>query len=223
VISTGATDLCTISAGASDRVVLRGISFHGASTGNNAINATQVGSLYVEHCSISEFKSDGVRMLNGGDLFVTGTDVRKCFAGLDVATNSATALNLVGHDSRFSECTIGVVVDSFSSGAATASLTNCTASLCLNGFEAFVQNSNGGNVDLTLTNCRTFGNSVGIEVATVGTASATVRMANCVVTRNGTGIELGAGSVAVIGTGPGTNVIAGNTTDGAPNGSATLR
>ena len=51
VISIGAGDLCTINAGVSDRVVLRGISFHGANVGANAINVTQVGSLYVEHCS----------------------------------------------------------------------------------------------------------------------------------------------------------------------------
>src|SRR5215467_14043584 len=49
VLSTAKfADLCTISAGAGDRVVLRGISFHGANgTGNNAIGVTQVGSLYV--------------------------------------------------------------------------------------------------------------------------------------------------------------------------------
>jgi hypothetical protein len=222
VISTGATDLCTISASASDRVVLRGISFHGANIGTHGINATQVGSLYIEHCSISEFTSDGVLMVNGGDLFVTGTDVRKCFDGLVVGTNNATAFNLTGHDSRFTECNIGVVLESFSSGAAAGSLTNCTASLCGNGFDASAQNSSGGNVNLTLTNCRACDNSIGIVVTAVGTASATIRMANCVVTQNSIGMQTSAGSVAVIGTGPGTNVIAGNTTDGAPTSSVTL-
>src|SRR6516225_1201807 len=40
VISTGPGDLCTINAGASGRVVLRGISFHGANVGASAINVT---------------------------------------------------------------------------------------------------------------------------------------------------------------------------------------
>src|SRR5215467_12815386 len=53
VISTSATDLCTINAGPSDRVILRGISFHGANVGVKGINVTQVGSLYVEHCSFA--------------------------------------------------------------------------------------------------------------------------------------------------------------------------
>src|SRR5712692_2563968 len=87
VISTSATNLCTINAGTSDRVVLRGISFHGASVGNDAINVTQVGSLYVEHCSIAEFTADGVFMPNGGNLWVTDTDVCKCQFGLDVETS----------------------------------------------------------------------------------------------------------------------------------------
>src|SRR6516225_7014432 len=91
VISTGATDLCTISAGASDRVVLRGITFHGASIGNNAINVTQVGSLYVDHCSISEFSGDGVSMPNGGNLFVTATDVRASSAGIRLNSAGTTA------------------------------------------------------------------------------------------------------------------------------------
>src|SRR5258708_3107251 len=38
VISTSPTNLCTINGGASDRVVLRGISFHGATLGLGAIN-----------------------------------------------------------------------------------------------------------------------------------------------------------------------------------------
>src|SRR5215470_2173634 len=73
VISTSMLDLCTINTGPSDRVVLRGISFHGASVGGNAIAVTQVGSLYVEHCSLAEFNGDGVHMTNGGNLWVTDT------------------------------------------------------------------------------------------------------------------------------------------------------
>jgi hypothetical protein len=114
---------------------LRGISFPGANIGSNAINATQVGSLYVEHCSIAEFTSDGVDMQNGGNLWVTDTDVRKCaLDGLQLGTNSATAVNLVGQDSRFTESGTGVSFDTIGTGAATGWLSNCTASLCDNGF-----------------------------------------------------------------------------------------
>src|SRR5215470_6603700 len=49
VTSTTATDLCTINAGAGGRVVLRGISFHGAGVGNSAVNVKHVESLNEEH------------------------------------------------------------------------------------------------------------------------------------------------------------------------------
>jgi hypothetical protein len=224
VISTSATDLCTISAGASDRVVLRGISFHGANLGVNAINVTQVGSLYVEHCSITEFGGSfaaGITMLNGGNLFVTDTDVRSCGNGLLVGTNGTTNFSLVGHDSRFTECSnSSVQFTSGGSGATTGSLINCTVALGGVGFWAIGTASGGGKIDLALINCRAIGNVTGVYAIAAFGQTTTIRMANCVVTQNSTGIHTSGG--AVIGTSPGTNLISGNNTDGVPGSSATL-
>jgi hypothetical protein len=217
VISTSFTDLCTISAGASDRVVLRGISFHGANVGNNAIDVLQPTNLYVEHCSITEFTRAGVEMANGGNLWVTYTDVRKCLNGLFVGTTGATASNLVGQDSRFTECGIGVNLAANATGAVTAWMSNCAASLC--GFPGFLLESHSaGNADLTLTNCRSFGNGTGLSASTVSTGNATIRIANCTVTKNTNGIhtfQSGGGTASVIGTSPGTNLISGNGTNGS--------
>jgi hypothetical protein len=225
LISTSATDLCTINAGASDRVVLRAISFHGASVGTTAINVTKVGSLYVEHCSIAEFTGDGVAMKNGGNLWVTDTDVRKCVSnGLVVESLGATAANLVAQDSRFTECGgDGVSLATASTGAATGWLINCTASLCSTGFSAEVLVASSGIADLTLTNCRAFGNVNGLFAANFGGATATIRMANCVVTKNSQGIVTLLLGATVTGTSPGTNLISGNTTDGSPGSSVTLK
>jgi hypothetical protein len=219
VISTSMTDLCTINAGPSDRVVLRGISFHGANlTGLNAINVIQVGSLYVEHCSIAEFLGDGVRMLPGGNLWVTDTDVRKCGSGLNVQTTGATAANLVAQDSRFTECGIGVSLGATtgSTVAAVGSISNCSASVCGTGFE--VVSTSPASADLTLNNCRAFGNTGGLFTQIFSTGNATMRIANCVVARNSKGIatqQSGGGTASVIGTNPGTNLISGNTTNGS--------
>jgi hypothetical protein len=205
-------------------VVLRGISFHGASVGNNAIEVAQVGSLYVEHCSIAEFTGDGVRITAGGNLFMTGTDVRKCLNGIVLEPLGATAANLVVHDSRFTECDNGVNV--LSVGAAvTGLLTNCTASLCSLGFVATSQST--GSVDLTLTNCRAFFNGAGVVAQTfVGGASAntTVRMANCVVTANGDGTTTlsRGGPASILGTSPGSNLISGNSRFESTSSSVTL-
>ena len=226
VISTSNTDLCTINAGPSDRVVFRGISFHGASMGNNTINVTQVGSLYVEHCSISEFNNIGIFMVNGGNLFVTDTDIRACDGGI-----SATPLAVVS-DSRFTECGFGFLLRTGQTGDARACLINCTVSECNFGFSAATHNAN--NADMTLINCFAVGNvggdpgsGFGVE-ATVGInapGNTTVRLINCTVTGNHFGIDVtdsGPGIAAVLGTNPGTNLISGNGIDGSTGGSVTL-
>jgi hypothetical protein len=224
VISLGSGSLCTINAGVSDRVVLRGISFHGASVGTDAIGVTQVGSLYVEHCSIAEFIGDGVDMPNGGNLWVTDTDVRKCLRGLFVES-ATTAANLVAQDARLTECSdTGAFLVANGTGPAQGLLSNCSASLCGTGF--FVLSQSSGDADLTLTNCRTFGNGNGLNAINTNTGSATMRMANCVVTKNNTAFftqSSGGGTISVIGTSPGTNFISGNTTNGSPGSSATLK
>jgi hypothetical protein len=207
VNSTSSTDLCTIKTGPGDRVVLKGITFHGANIGVNAISVIEVGSLYVEHCSIAEFTGDGINMLNGGNLFVTDLDVRKCANGLDVSASTATPANLVGHDSRFSECTQnGVLLPGNNAVIVTGWLSNCTASLCGTGFKVLMHNEANGM--LTLTNCRAVGNSTGIGAFAfqIEGSSAQVLLANCVVTFNSSfGV-----SGFVIGTSPGTNLIASN-------------
>ena len=227
VFGTGATDLCIVNAAPTDRVVLRGISFHGANVGNTAIGVGQVGSLYIEHCSITEFPGDAVAMTTGGgNLFVTDTDVRKCSAGLVLETFTATALNLVVENSRFAEMlTTAVSLQSGGAGAATALLTNCTASLGEVGFEVAANSS--GNVDMTLMNCRALGNTQeGLNLSAQSTGNATMRIDNCVVTQNFKGIATlatGSGTASVIGTGPGTNVIAGNGSGNTVGSSATLQ
>jgi hypothetical protein len=215
VTSTTPTDLCTINTSASDSVVLRGISFHGAKVGNNAINVTQVGSLYVERCSITGFLHSGVNMESGGNLSVTGTDVRECVGAaisLEVQGGLVPA-NLVVQDSLFTLCFSGVTLQS-GQNSAVGLVTNCTASLCAFGFIA--GQVTGGKTDITLTNCRAVSNANGFLVE-----GGTIRIANCVITGNGTAILSFEGQV--IGTSPGTNLIAGNRVDGSVTSAATLQ
>jgi hypothetical protein len=225
VVTLAGGDACTINAGASDTVVLRGISFHGSllqHISGTAINVSRVGSLYVEHCSISQFNTGGVTMVNGGKLFATDTDIRACnsWAILAEPTDGSQAgmpVQLVAHDCRFSECGVGVLVDSvpFHTVRQTADawLSNCTASCCGDGFDA---RSAGPDVDMTLINCRAVGNGgAGIMASPSLGGSVTVLMANCTVTGNKEGIHVDPGIASVLGTNPGTNFISGNTTDGS--------
>jgi hypothetical protein len=226
VISLDGTDLCTINAGPADTVVLRGISFHGARFGlSAAINATHVGSLYVDHCSISEFTGDGVRMPNGGNLFITGTDVRACTSFGVVMSSGSSPANLVAHDSRFTECFFGGVSLSAGAAAATGSLTDCTVSVS-NDTAIEAACSGTGNADMTLTNCRAIGNGIGIAAVSSSTGRATIDIANCTVTQNTSGIftaSTGGGTASVIGTSPGTNRIARNGSGNSVSVSETLQ
>jgi hypothetical protein len=205
--------------------VLRGISFHGAGLGTNAIDVTQVGSLYVEHCSISEFPGNGVFMENGGNLFVADTDVRACANGINVETTGAATANIVAHGSRFTECAAnGVFLESFGGGAVTAVMSDCTAALCQTGFSAV--SAGAGNTNLRLTNCRAFGNGTGIHVGSIRTGNAISQLANCVVTDNTTGIStfaLSTGTASALGTSPGTNLTASNGSGNALGSSVTLQ
>jgi hypothetical protein len=220
VISIDGSDLCTINAGAGDRVVLRGISFHGANVGGSAITVTQVGSLYVEKCSIAEFTSNGVNM-PGGNLFVTDTDVRRCIIGVSVA-GSSSATSLVAHNSRFAECVEALQLDATGAVNVSGLLSNCAASLCsLNGYVALSHGA--GNTDLTLANCQATGNHTGIAAQTTSTGSAVVRLHTCTVTENGIGIftsQTMGGLVAVLGTSPGNNNIEGNQINNSTVGTA---
>jgi hypothetical protein len=248
VISTSNTDLCTINAGLGDRVVLRGISFHGASLGNVAILVNQVGSLYVEHCSISEFTEDAVFMPFGGNLWVTNSDVRACSGGINFQTNGPNPGRLIAQDSRFEECTSTGVLVAAAPGGNPASdvngwVSNCTSSGCLIGFEVDAESS--ANANLTLVNCRAFSNSLGLSVHTDAnppvfpvSGNATMRISNCVVTKNETGVftsSLGGGIASIVGTNhgvfpkpgipplPGNNLIAGNGSGNAIMVSTTLQ
>ena len=80
-----------------------------------------------------------------------------------------------------------------------------------------------GNLDVTLVNCRSFGNVVGVSAnGANSTGTTTVRIANCVITGNHTGIISSGSATSLLGTNPGTNFISGNTADGTTTGSVTL-
>jgi hypothetical protein len=200
--------------------MLRGISFHGAGVGFHGINVTQVGSLYVEHCSISEFLADGVATIGGGNVWVKGSDVRSCLDGLSISSSSVPA-NLVVQDSSFSECEAGVVLNAFGAGPAMGLVSNCSATLCGAGFA--VDSDSPANAEMTLTNCRAFLNDVGVKGITHSTGNATVRLGACVVINNTTAINKsaqGSGVISVLVTAPGTNLVSGNTNGNGLGGTA---
>jgi hypothetical protein len=227
VTTTSGIDGCDIVTGPSDRVVLRGISFHGANVGGNAIVALQVGSLYVERCSITEFTGDAVLLPHGGSLWVTNTAVRSCLNGLRVLATDTTPAFLFAQDSLFTECHgTGVTVDSPGLSFAQGFVNNCTASTCFTGFKAVSESSIGAS--LTAINCRALNAAIsGFSAISSGKGgTAALIISNCVALGSASGISTstsGGGIAQVAGTSPGTNLIYGNGIDGSTTYSVTLQ
>jgi hypothetical protein len=163
VTVTGGADGITISAAGNDVVVLRGLIVEGGGSGlgGSGILAKVVGNLTVEDCTVRNI-GEGVNVVSSAalSLYIHNCDVRGCVNGLDVQTNANIAI-------------IGVV-------------TGCRLEQNLNsGVMALINPAfPNSSVDLTLTECVSSGNGLGI---TAQGGSALVRVNNSTITGNSTG------------------------------------
>ena len=66
-LATSGSDGIVVVAGASDVVVLRGLTLHGKGEADNGINYVSGGRLHVENCVISNFTKRGINYESGGD------------------------------------------------------------------------------------------------------------------------------------------------------------
>ena len=70
-----AQDGVTVTAGATDKVSLRGLSINGQG-GNNGVVVTGGQQVHIEHCEISNLVLDGVQISGGSAVYVTNSTVR---------------------------------------------------------------------------------------------------------------------------------------------------
>src|ERR1017187_10703002 len=73
-------DAITITAGATDKVILRGLTLNGGS--GNGITISSVGKVYVENCVISGFADDGIWFDASGELLMKDTISRGNLEGI---------------------------------------------------------------------------------------------------------------------------------------------
>ena len=200
----------TVNAGASDVVVLRGLSINGAGNGINGIRFLAGAALHVENCTIQGFTGKGIeaRPNTAAQLFVSDTVIRNNtgpngggIAAIPAAPGTlAVTLERVQmvrnrFGLRLEDGARATVRDSVASGNNT------------NGYLAV---SAAGAVLLNLENSIAADN-INNGVNSQG-AQALVRMSNVVVTGNGTGLNAGGGAIVSFGN----NRVAGNTLDGTP-------
>jgi hypothetical protein len=235
-VTVAGTDGITVSAGAADEVILRGLTVNNQ-VGNNGIVFNSGAALYVESCTIRGFALPGmanIKFAPGGasKLFVKDSYIRGGQIGINLA-NGATLASATIDNTRIESNVTGVTA-SFS-GALTlrnsivAENTNHGVSLqtgagqvldaaldnvMLSNNDTNGLNVLGSSITVAMTNSTVVGNITGVFVQGGGSA-ATARLTNNVISRNTTGIQTGAnGSVLS----PLSNTIEGNGTDGAPGG-----
>jgi parallel beta helix pectate lyase-like protein len=185
-------DGIAVSAGASDVVILRGLTINGAG-GNTGIHITAAGAVHVESCVVSGFAGDGQTAIfcqSAGQVFVADTVVRGNFNGIAIISGKLSADRCrLENNSDY-----GLFITS-----ANGSISKSVASGNLTGF-----NVAGG--DFNIDDCLAANNSgEGIFAQSGGVA----RASNSTFTDNGTGWLNSGGSILS----RGDNTVRGNVTN----------
>ncbi len=196
-----------VNAGASDVVILRNLDIDGLTTGLNGIEFLGAGTLIVENCKIFGFTYNGISFqptVSGTHLSVKDTNIANITqaagqigAGINITTGSILLNN--------------VHVDNAAKGVYNAAgVVTATDVTLTNAGYGFNQNGAG---TMNLDHCTAANGFTGVYAQ-----AGTVTMTRCEVTHNTTGLNH-AGSGAILSYGD--NHVYGNTTQGAPTGSAT--
>jgi Right handed beta helix region len=217
-----------VSAGASDVVVLRGLTINGAGVSANGITVVMVGGLHVENCVITGFTGgdaahgNGISFGSSGNLYVNDSIIRaNGYAGIYFGSTGLPNLYVVDTIIKASG-QAGIWVQPVS-GVAIATIDHCRLEGDLHGLISdsgagttirdsissgnvvgFVGQNGGG---LTVENCIASDNSTGISSNSLGI----VRVSNTTVTNNDTGLSFASAGKLLS---RGNNTVEDNTTDG---------
>ena len=210
-ISPSSGAAITVSAGGGDVVVLRNL-YLNAQGGNYGVWYQSAAALHVENLVINGFTTFGINMslaATASDLYVADTIVRNTGnTGIALASISGVA-NVSIVRARLENNGYGI----YAFENVRASIKDTIASG--NTGTGFTASSGSTPVELNLEGCVVSGNTYGIFASSTS-GTATVRVSNCSITGNGTGISPGAnGSILS----RGNNTVEGNSTDGTFSGS----
>ena len=186
----------TINAGASDKVVLRGLTLNGGATSGVAANT--VGALYVENCVISGFAT-GLAMTGEGQLFVKDTVVRgNSVAGISLAVPSGAAAASIDR-TRLESNGVGLMTGNGSKASIRRSVASGNGSGVV---------ADGAGAELDADACLVANNAAAGIAA--GPSGGTVRVSRSTVTGNAAGLQQSGSGVLLSRT---DNTVEGNTAD----------
>jgi hypothetical protein len=201
-------DGVTINAGASDTVILRGLTINNqGSIGGSGIVFNTGGTLHVENCVVNGFintgASSGINFLAGANLEVKDSIFRGNRNGIVVHPASGTAQAVI-EQVRLENGGVGLFVLEGS----TVTVRNSLASGSIGGGFAAAA-SFAASAELDIENCVASNNGFGIGASSLATGVATVRVSNSTVTHNGIGLNNQSAPAVILSRG--NNTVEGNT------------
>ncbi len=215
VLATGSVNGIIVNAGATDVVVLRGLSINGAGSGLNGVSFIAGGTLHIEDCTIQNFSANGVLFEPAGTSQLTVKD--SFIRNNGTAANTTGGVRIKPTGTGFANVAFDKVRmdrNVFGIRAEDNSRVNMRDSFAtVNTNNGFIAVSNAAVVELTLDNCLSSNNGTN-GVASVGPDS-TVRMTRTTISNNATGLLSSRGGQIMS---FGNNYISGNTVNGAPTG-----
>ena len=218
VLSSGTTGFI-ITAGASDSVILRGLSIDGQGTGIDGIRFNSGLSLTVENCEINRVTQKGIKFIPSGasQLYVKNPVIRNnhvaAGAGILIQPGAAGSAEVVLDHVQIERNAVGIEADDRSKVSIRDSEISRNSGDGIRAFSTVgVANNSVINVVSSLV---TFNTGSGVEADGVG---AVLRIADTSIFNNGgTGISPVNGGIV---NSFGNNNNAGNTPDGAPTAPA---
>jgi hypothetical protein len=195
----------TISAGATDTVVLRGLTIQGASgSASTAVTAQTVGALHIESCVI-DTPGIGIQFPAPGKFFMKDTFVRDCVTAVSFGTLALEATNRIFASidhCRIENSTTGLLVSFVVQVAVRDSVISG------NGLGVSAIGSSQGFAIVDMDTCLVSNNGTGITAG----FNSTVRIATSTITGNQTGLQIDISSAEILSRG--NNTVEDNGTDG---------
>ena len=177
----------TVSAGATDVVTIRNISFQGLNAGVNGVRFLTGKALHVEHCTIQQFTQHGIDIeptTAGAQAFVTDTISQDNGGDGLYAAGPSSLVQVTVDNSRFNNNTNGLRALDYS----RFSIRNSAASG--NSVAGFNASPSTGSAVISMANSTASNNPIGLQSGG-GTATANIRISGVSLFINTSGIAVG--------------------------------
>ena len=211
ILVSGTNGIVVNTPGATDTVVLRGLSIDGIGTGLAGVKVLAVGKLLIEHCTIQNFTADGVDFepsTSNAQLLVSDSTLNNNVSGSNFSAGiyiQATGATASIDRTRLAQNNVGLFVRNGAASVRQSSLSGNT----LNNIRADSTGTVQVNVDNSLISDSAAGTGIFAHVST-----ASVSISNSTITANNVGLAaLSSASIVSYGN---NRIFANTTSNGAP-------